>query len=160
MHNALEYCKNLNVEIINISLGGTTYNDLINDDINLLKEQGKFVICSSGDTQSNILYPANYESSYCVVTQNKDSSISSEANVFSFNQKTIIKAPGVDINVLVFGDDGKQYITNRSGSSYATAIFSGYLSLVLSKDTMVSSVSDFDKLLLNDLYCDGFLALL
>lgn len=79
--------------------------------------------------------------------------------MFSSNRKPIIKAPGVDIDVLVFGDDGKQYITKRSVSSYATAIFSGYLSLALSKETKVSSDSEFDELVLNGLYCDGFLSL-
>lgn len=159
LHNALQYCKELNVEIINISLGGTTYNELISEYIDYLKSQGKFVVCSSGDTNSSILYPANYDSLYCIVAQNEDSSIYEKANVFSPNKKIFLKAPGVNIDVLVFGDDGKKYITKRSGSSYKTAIFSGYLSLVLSRESGALSVSELDSLLSDDLYCDGFLSL-
>ena len=38
MHNALEYCKSINISIVNISLGGTSYNNEIENDIKELKD--------------------------------------------------------------------------------------------------------------------------
>ena len=55
------------------------------------------------------------------------------ANTTSRINKIPIIVPGCDIDVFVTGDTGEKFLTTRSGSSFATAIFSGYLSLYLSK---------------------------
>lgn len=160
LHKALELCIEIDVSIINISLGGNTYSNEIDDDITRLKNMGKYVICSAGDTSSNILFPADYLNSYCIASQNKDSSISPDSNSISINNKFLILCPGVDIPVLIFGNDGTFYIDIRSGSSFSTAIFSGYLSLLIAKKEEFKDCTYFDSNLNSSIYSNGFLSIL
>ena len=53
LHNALEYCKTIDISILNMSLGGATYNSIIMNDIKELKDNGIFVICASGDKNTD-----------------------------------------------------------------------------------------------------------
>lgn len=53
LHNALEYCKSINISIVNISLGGTSYNNEIENDIKELKDNDIFVICAAGDKKTD-----------------------------------------------------------------------------------------------------------
>ena len=158
LHNALEYCKTIDISILNMSLGGATYNSIIMNDIKELKDNGVFVICASGDKNTNFLYPADYEDTYCVIAQNKDGSVYELANTTSRINKVPIVVPGCDIDVFITGDTGEKFLTTRSGSSFATAIFSGYLSLYLSKNDV--SPLKFDEILKTDIYKDEFVSLL
>lgn len=159
LHSAFELCKTLDVSIVNVSLGGNTYDETIEADISYLKERNVFVNCASGDSNDEFLYPADYKDSYCIAAQRSDSNIFEKANTTSRIGKKYIKSPGVDIDVLIKGGDGSIYIDRRNGSSYATAIFSGYISLILARNK--STMAEFDKMLADDsLYENGFLGLL
>lgn len=161
LHKALDFCKSLNISIINIGLGGVTHNKAIENDINELKKKNIFVVCASGDKKTNFLYPADYASSYCVVSQNSDSTIFTDSNLLSTIGKKPIIVPGTEIDVLTFGLKKHDiYLTKRSGSSYATAIFSGYLSLYLAKNDCNVTPATLDGLLENNLYTNGFLSIL
>lgn len=161
LHDALEYCKSLDISIVNISLGGTTYDTQIKNDIDELKRNNVFVVCAAGDNEGNFLYPADYESSYCIVAQKQDSTIFAYSNLTSNIDKKPIIAPGTNVDVLAFGQEDEDiYLTERSGSSFATAIFSGYLSLYLAKNSLKIAPSDFDRVLEGNPYSNGFLSIL
>lgn len=159
LHSALEYCKEINISIVNISLGGTSYNYEIENDIEELKDNNVFVICSAGDNKSDFLYPADYNSSYCIVSQNKDGLIYEQSNINSKINKNPIIVPGCDIDVLVIGLENEMHITLRSGSSFATAIFSGYLSLCIAKNKNELTPKLFDEIMKNEIYYNGFIDL-
>ena len=157
LHNAFEICKQLDVKAVNVSLGGTTYSEILEKDIQDLKDNNILVACASGDKKSNYLYPANYNASYCIVAQKYDSSIYELSNYKSNNNKKAIASPGVDIDVVVSGIDNKIYIDKKSGSSYATAIFTSYYSLICSIDEEFNLLK-LDYLIDNDLcYLNGYL---
>lgn len=159
LHNALEYCKSINISIVNISLGGTSYNNEIENDIKELKDNDIFVICAAGDKKTDFLYPADYKNSYCIVSQNENGLISEDSNITSRINKIPIIVPGCNIDVLVIGLENELHITTRSGSSFATAIFSGYLALYIAKNKHKITPKIFDQVIETNIYNNGFIDL-
>lgn len=91
MHNALEYYKSINILIVNISLGVTSYNNEIENDIKELKDNDTFVICAAGDKKTDFLYHMDYKNLYCIVSQNENGLILEDSNItFRINEIPII----------------------------------------------------------------------
>ena len=124
-----------------------------------LKDNDIFVICAAGDKKTDFLYPADYKNSYCIVSQNENGLISEDSNITSKINKIPIIVPGCNIDVLVIGLENEMHITSRSGSSFATAIFSGYLALYIAKNKNKITPKIFDQVIETNIYNNGFIDL-
>lgn len=140
--------KNIyNLSIINISIGipwnGTTNfnNDVIMKKLNILKDKGVLTVMSAGNNgpdKGTVLYPANspdvitvgYTNPYNTYEQTDDKvAYLSSRGLTNEGHKPDLLAPGVDITSLNYQQkDG--YLT-ESGSSYASAIVSGTLAVLM-----------------------------
>lgn len=99
IHRALLFMAEQDVDIINISFGGSEYNEEIRQDCDYLKQQGCFVIAPSGDDgcDEEVLFPADYEAVYSIAAQDKNGDVFQTANSKSMNGTSNILAPGYEI---------------------------------------------------------------
>ena len=124
--NAIIEANNDNVDIINISLGNFHSNKKVKKAIDAATDDGIIVIASSGDYEAeDMLFPANQENVISVGAIDKNKNIWQNTNDY---ESCDILAPGVDILVI----NNNQKIFSSTGTSQATAIISGYVSLILS----------------------------
>ena len=110
-------------KVINLSLGGTKYDQLLKEAIDYATERGCIVVCASGNTYSERkIYPACLPNAISVGSIDKDGNISNFSN----------RGDSVDVyalgDVISFGLNG-EYI-EKSGTSMACAIISAELSLI------------------------------
>ena len=110
-------------KIINLSLGGTKYDQLLKETIDYAIEHGCIVVCASGNTYGERkIYPACLDNTISVGAIDKDGNISKFSN----------RGDSVDVytygDVISFDLEGK-YV-ERSGTSMACAIVSSELLLV------------------------------
>lgn len=124
--NAIIEAHKDNVDIINISLGSFHSNKKVKKAIDDAINDGIIVIASSGDYEAkDMLFPANQENVISVGAIDKNQDIWQNSNAY---ESCDILAPGVDILVI----DNNQKIFSSTGTSQATALISGYVSLILS----------------------------
>ena len=110
-------------KIINLSLGGTKYDQFMKEAIDYARENGSIVVCASGNVfGERTTYPACYDNVISVGAIDKDGNISKYSNR---GDKVDIYAFG---DVTSFGLNG-EYV-KRSGTSMACAIVSAELSLI------------------------------
>lgn len=113
-----------NVTIINISLGSYKLNDDVREAINRAYQNEIIVVAASGDYNANdMLYPAKMEQVVSVGAINEKGIVWEDTNAI---QECDILAPGV--SVLTINNEKDVFLTN--GTSQATAIISGYISLL------------------------------
>lgn len=160
IHRALLFMAEQDVDIINISFGGSEYNEEIRQDCDYLKQQGCFVIAPSGDDgcDEEVLFPADYEAVYSIAAQDKNGDVFQTANSKSMNGTSNILAPGYEIPCLTYGLTGEKILKEVDGSSVACAIFSGYLALSLANNGKVETVHSLDQLIdSSSIYDNGFI---
>lgn len=127
--DALTRAINFSIEnganIINLSLGSTKYNQSVADAIDTAVEKNIIVTCAVGDQSKNdILFPASHNNTLSCGAIDSGGNIYKESNN---NDSVDIFMPGVDIRVPSLNATSELVILNKSGSSVATAILSGYL---------------------------------
>ena len=128
---AIEKAKNQGATVINLSIGSTKNNSDITRAINDSIKSGISVVAAAGDYDSDkMMFPANLSNVISVGAIDKNSQILS---LVSGKNKAVINAPGSD--VMVQGVANK--IFQSSGTSQATALVSGYVSLL--RERAVSS---------------------
>jgi len=152
MAKGLELCKNLNVDIINMSLGVPKEPPQeIHNLIKQITDQGKIIIAAAGNNPNEpINYPAAYDEVIAVAPIDENRNV---ANFASVGPKIALAAPGVDIYSLYLNNGYK----TMSGSSQAAPFFSGVVALILAynrstNDLSIKSYQDVLKLL--DTLCD------
>ena len=124
--NAIISAHKDDVDIINISLGSFHSNPKVKKAIDDAVNDGIIVIASSGDYAANdMLFPANQENVISVGAIDEHKKVWNQSNAY---ESCDILAPGVDILTL----DANKKIFNSTGTSQATALISGYVSLILS----------------------------
>lgn len=137
---ALEVCKTQNVDIVNLSLGSIEENEDVSNAIAELDAEGIIVLASAGDySQPNKLFPASNNQTISVGAYDRNRTEWEKDNAYGAND---VLFPGVDITV---SDDSGNF-SEVSGTSYATALASGYVSLLLSVHPY--STEEIKKLLL------------
>lgn len=145
VENAIKMAIEKNVNIISLSIGSTKENSAITDKINEAISKGITVISSAGDyEQGFLLFPASLNNVISVGSIAANGRISDYTNA---SDKTTINAPGEEILVV----DSNEKIIDVSGISQATAIITGYVSLLKDKSLKEGkqlSVSEIQKLLL------------
>lgn len=110
-------------KIINLSLGGTKYDQLLREAIDYAIEHGCIVVCASGNTYGERkIYPACLDNTISVGAIDKDGNISKFSN------------RGDSVDIYAIGDvtsfDLNGECIERSGTSMACAIVSAELSMI------------------------------
>lgn len=135
LHNAFNYLKKFDVDVINLSFGGSVYSQTLYDDINYFVDNGVYVISSVGDNlQNEFFYPSLYDGVFAVTAVDENNVPYSFTN--TSNLKKSIYCPGVNITIPILNSINKFEDTFFSGSSYATALFSGIIASALSKGSI------------------------
>lgn len=144
-----------NVTIINISLGSYKLNDNVGKAINSAYQKGIIVVAAAGDYNANdMLYPAKMEQVISVGVINESGNAWEDTNAI---QECDILAPGVSILTV----NSEQEVFLSTGTSQATAIISGYISLLKDYANVKGKkfiFSDIQKILkeVNRSYLYGF----
>lgn len=150
--DGLKICEQLDVQIINLSLGIVSKPPQeLEDQIKRLYSQGKFIIAAAGNNAGKVNYPAAYNEVIAVAANDKDSHL---AKFASHGSEVDALAPGVDIYSTVCQDNYKI----MSGSSMAAPFFSGVCALILSyakahpEELPINNFEDLLKIL--DVLCN------
>ncbi|MEG1811293.1 MAG: Ig-like domain-containing protein, partial [Clostridia bacterium] len=136
--NGLNYClgtwsdsnPNNNVDIVNMSLGMSTYDALFQEKMKQLTDAGILLVAAAGNSGSatSLIYPAAYSDAFAVgaVDASKDKTWFSNYGTY-----VDIVAPGDQIVSTSFYQNSS-YIEKLSGTSQASPIVAGIAALVLS----------------------------
>lgn len=123
----LRYCLDADIDIVSMSLGGSSPSPMIEAQIKGLYDLGIPVICAAGNSgQGGVNWPAAYDETIAVGAFDKYGKV---ASFSSRGEKVEWAAPGVDIL--------STYTDNRyarlSGTSMACPFMVGIVALMLSK---------------------------
>ncbi len=122
---AIYYAADRGADVINLSLGGSGINTLMQNAINYAYERGAIVIAASGnDGTSEIFYPASYNHVISVGAVDQTSII---WNLSNHNAFVDISAPGVNITTTAQND---QY-GSATGTSLSAPQVSGVVALMM-----------------------------
>jgi subtilisin family serine protease len=125
---AIQIAVNHKVDLINISLGMKNKNDQVDKEINRAFKNNIPVVSSAGNYGGELFYPAREEKVISVIARdinNIDVAFSNKGI-----KKKSVSAPGVHLRI-----DNNTYVT---GTSFATALVTGTLSLGKEIDNSVS----------------------
>jgi len=138
LSEGIYYAVDNGADIINLSLGSLIENELVKYAIEYAHENQVIVVAAGGDNRdSNILYPAKYETVIAVQAQSKlgvpylHSSNGSEIDILIPGE--IIKACGLTSRTFIV----------KNGSSISTALTSGIVALLLEKGLNYNEVMDY-----------------
>lgn len=124
---ALSIADSKGVDIINMSLGGPSYNEVYEDKVKALEAKGIAVFCATGNEATSAwAYPASYEGSIGIGALD----YSMQRTVFSnYGTATDYAAPGYGICSTAF-DSTRSYVI-MDGTSMACPIFAGTAAVIL-----------------------------
>ena len=120
----IKWAADQNVKIINLSLGGSSYDNYLKEAVEYATKKGCIVVAAAGNKGSyRPTYPAAFEDVIAVTAVDNDDQL---CNFSNFGRYVDIAAPGLDI-YSTSKDGGYEY---RSGTSMACAFVSGTIALV------------------------------
>jgi hypothetical protein len=135
------YAANNGADIINMSLGGTTANPLVENAINYAVSKGIIIVAAAGnDGNDSLFYPAAFEHVIAVSAVDKNRAIATYSN---YGTHIDLAAPGSDI---VTTSINNGYVTT-SGTSLAAPQVTGVLALLKSHFIDLSYDAYITKLL-------------
>lgn len=144
----IDYAISQGCQIINMSFGTNSYSDEL--EAKIKENSNVYFVASCGDNNADeIMYPALYDDVYAVTA------IDINGNIYEYSNKSKTKktyhVPGVDLTVPVIFDNqiNKTYI---SGSSYATALFTGMIASLLCSNKLNKNALDS-----YDIYTNNFI---
>lgn len=131
------------VNVINMSLGGTFYSPIENACVTEAANNGIVVVCAAGnDSRAQKSYPAAYEDAIAVASITKNNSNYSLSYYSNWGDWVDLAAPGQDIYSTTYdGSYGK-----KSGTSMACPVTTGVVALMIAADT---SLKDGNKASVN-----------
>lgn len=123
---ALKIARDLNVDVINMSLGTPIEpdNDALHNIIKEITDQGKIVVTAAGNDGGNVNFPARYDECIAVAAVEADGSL---AKFSSRGPALDVAAPGVQIYSTWIDDN---YI-KLDGTSMACPCISGICALII-----------------------------
>jgi len=124
--NGILYAIEQNVDIINLSIGNSSYNALMQQAINQAEAAGILVVAASGNTgKQQYMYPASYDHSLSVgsVSDNMNKSFFT-----TFNDKLDVMAPGH--NIITTDRNGSYVVV--SGTSFASPYVAAMAAMIKS----------------------------
>lgn len=126
LNRAMDYCAKQGVKVINMSLGGFSYDSVQEATINKLTEAGIIIVCAAGNESSDeIYYPSDFEKTISVVATTQGNYIAGFSN---FGKQKNICAPGMDIYMLTT-NSGAVY---GEGTSMASPIVAAVTAMMCS----------------------------
>jgi serine protease len=129
------------VDIINLSLGGGGYSQLLEDAVNRAAEKGIVLVAAAGNNSYGIDYPAAYENVIAVGAVNSSGSRASYSNT---GRQLDFMAPGGDSSngiLSTFPDDSGDLYEYMQGTSMAAPHVAGLTALLLSLEPSFDSKS-------------------
>lgn len=142
----LQYCLKTNVDVVNLSLGGTSPMPEVHEIIKELTRRNIVVVCAAGNNgENNILYPAKYEE-VVTVGSYSDTILKDRSKFSSWGKELDIMAPGDKI-LSTYLNKGYGVL---SGTSMAAPVVSGVVALIIAKfkrENKVLTVDDIKKML-------------
>lgn len=145
----LEYALQINADVVNMSLGGTSPMPAVHEVVKKLTMRNVPVICSAGNNGENrVLYPAQYDE--CIAVGSYSDTLLKNRSTFSSWGETLdIMAPGEKIlSTFLNGSYGV-----LSGTSMAAPVVSGIVALLIAfykKQNKVLTVEEIKKILYNN----------
>lgn len=140
-------------DVINMSLGGSSSDNLVYDAIVKSTDAGVIISCSAGNTgTSNVGYPAAYDETIAVsaLSLTYDGKIEL-ASYSSYGEEVTVAAPGTDVLSTVLNDSFAYY----SGTSMASPQVAGIIALMIDEGIPTSQILDTIKNTAIDLGNDG-----
>jgi subtilisin family serine protease len=124
---ALSIVKNLDIDIINMSLGAPIMpnDESLHNIIKELAAQGKIIVCAAGNDGGSVNYPAKYDETIAVAAIQNDGTM---AKFSSRGPELDTAAPGVHI----YSTWGNNQYINLDGTSMACPCITGVLALIIS----------------------------
>lgn len=142
----LEYCLQVNPDVVNMSLGGPSPMPQVHEIIKKLTARNIVVVCAAGNNgQENILYPARY-GEVITVGSYSDTILKDKSSFSSWGESLDIMAPGDKI-LSTYLNKGYAVL---SGTSMATPVVTGVVALIISKfkkENKTLSVDEVKKML-------------
>lgn len=127
LNKALVYAIDNGATIINISLGGTKKNAKIEENINKALKNNITIVSAAGDYQEkDLLFPANVPGVISVEAINRNNELWHYSN---HSKDSTIAFPGEEIKAISYKNN-ENILEDTNGTSQATAIASGYISLL------------------------------
>lgn len=122
------------VQIINMSLGGSNYSQILQDAVDYAAGNNVLLIASSGNTNANfVLYPARFPQVIAVAATNTSNQHASFSN---YGTEIDIAAPGDNILSLWLGGGYSTF----SGTSMAASYVSGLAAVMFGYDNNAGTV--------------------
>jgi len=144
LYQGIMYAADNNAKVINLSVGGYGYSELLQEAINYAVNRGCIIVSAVGDDNTDSLtYPAGLTNVIGVASLTKGNEMAYESN---YNNSILLFAPGVSVYSTSLNNNYR-YCT---GSSFATAHVSGVISLLLSASQQTSSFSEIKQILINN----------
>ncbi len=130
MTKGILYAISKNVDIINISIGGSRYSEKVDCAIKTARDKNIIVNCSTGDGDSNkITFPASSEFTFAIAAQ----SVLGCKYLYSNYDENCILIPGEKIEVLKYDMYNNFFeIGIENGSSYSCAFFTSIVAALIS----------------------------
>ncbi len=138
--DGIYYAVDNGADVINMSLGGSSYSNLMDDAIDYAHSQGVIVVASMMNTDNNVVfYPVGYEQTIAVGSTNPNDERSSPffwdpASGSNFGDHIDVVAPGNFIYGLDYESD-TNYEAYWGGTSQATPLVTGLCALLLAQDS-------------------------
>jgi subtilisin family serine protease len=119
-------------QVINLSLGSTYASPIIEDAINKAIEANITVVAAAGNSGANMLeYPASFNGVISVGATNSENKL---ADFSTYGPAVDVVAPGEDIYSSAFDVDKGATYMELDGTSMASPVVAGTVSLLLSKN--------------------------
>lgn len=130
VYNALEWCLNNSIDIINMSLSFGIYSENIECIIDELVQQGVIIVASISNVDKEVDYPSMYEGVICVGRTNSLHLYDKDESII-FHKDYLVRSLGIS------GED-KDY----AGNSFLAPVVTGIIACLIDKTNMEGSVSN------------------
>lgn len=131
---AIRYAADHGARVINMSIGGSSYSEVLEDAVNYAAEMGVILVAATGNSgSSTVLYPARFGP---VVAVGATDAANVRASFSNSGSSIDVMAPGVSIFSTY---PGGQYRFN-TGTSMATPMVAGFAALLASLPGMNTSM--------------------
>jgi subtilisin len=147
--NSMQWSLDHGVDIINLSLGGTTRSAAMEEVMDIAYARGVLVVAAAGNqgrSNDSVLYPAKFDSVVAV------SAVDAEDEIATFSSRgpaVELAAPGVDVYstfMVPYFDD--HYYAYLSGTSMASPHIAGLAALIMQANPGISNAEVRQKMAL------------
>ena len=128
--DSLEYAISKGVDVINMSIAGTTYNSSYQQQVNNCRSNGILVVAAAGNRGvSTSTYPADYDHVTSVIALDKSNNRWESSNYGSTKD---ISAPGVGIYACIPGNEYDGQEQYSKGTSFAAPMVTATAAMIKS----------------------------